>query len=82
MVIVALVAQHGVEYLFPAVILMGLLQVGVGLLRWGKFIRLVPQPVVYGFVNGLAAIIFMAQLEQFKLREAAGAEHWLTGAAL
>ncbi|MBT9395405.1 SulP family inorganic anion transporter [Hymenobacter sp. NST-14] len=81
-VIVALVAQHGVEFLFPAVILMGLLQVGVGLLRWGKFIRLVPQPVVYGFVNGLAAIIFMAQLEQFKVRDAAGAEHWLTGPAL
>jgi len=81
-VIVALVAQHGVEYLFLAVVLMGLIQVGVGLLRWGKFIRLVPQPVVYGFVNGLAAIIFMAQLEQFKVRDAAGAEHWLAGSAL
>jgi SulP family sulfate permease len=81
-VIVSLVVQHGVEYLFAAVLLMGLLQVGIGLLRLGKFIRLVPQPVVYGFVNGLALIIFMAQLEQFKVRDAAGTMHWLTGAPL
>ena len=81
-VIVALVAQHGVEYLFAAVALMGLIQIAIGLLRLGKFIRLVPQPVVYGFVNGLAIIIFMAQLEQFKVRDATGTEHWLTGPAL
>ncbi|GAB2943988.1 SulP family inorganic anion transporter [Hymenobacter coalescens] len=82
-VIVSLVVQHGPEYLFAAVLLMGLMQVVIGLLRFGKFIRLVPQPVVYGFVNGLALIIFMAQLEQFKVRDAAtGAEHWLTGAPL
>jgi SulP family sulfate permease len=81
-VIVSLVAQQGIEYLFVAVVLMGLIQVAIGLLRLGKFIRLVPQPVVYGFVNGLAIIIFMAQLEQFKVRDAAGAQHWLTGSAL
>jgi SulP family sulfate permease len=81
-VIVSLVAQQGLEYLFLAVVLMGLIQIAVGLLRLGKFIRLVPQPVVYGFVNGLAIIIFMAQLEQFKVRDAAGAEHWLSGPAL
>ncbi|MGI4883341.1 MAG: SulP family inorganic anion transporter [Janthinobacterium lividum] len=81
-VVVSLVAQHGVEYLFVAVVLMGLIQVGIGLLRLGKFIRLVPQPVVYGFVNGLAIIIFMAQLEQFKVRDAAGAAHWLAGPPL
>jgi SulP family sulfate permease len=81
-VIVSLVAQQGLEYLFLAVVLMGLIQIAVGLLRLGKFIRLVPQSVVYGFVNGLAIIIFMAQLEQFKVRDAAGAEHWLTGSAL
>jgi SulP family sulfate permease len=56
-VIVSLVVQHGVEYLFAAVLLMGLIQIAIGLLRLGKFIRLVPQPVVYGFVNGLAVII-------------------------
>ncbi|NML66533.1 SulP family inorganic anion transporter [Hymenobacter sp. RP-2-7] len=78
-VIVSLVAQHGAEYLFVAVVLMGLIQVLVGLLRLGKFIRLVPQPVVYGFVNGLAIIIFMAQLEQFKV---AGTGQWLAGPAL
>ncbi|RZK46362.1 MAG: SulP family inorganic anion transporter, partial [Hymenobacter sp.] len=82
-VIVSLVVQHGIEYLFVAVVLMGLIQVAVGVLRWGKFIRLVPQPVVYGFVNGLAIIIFMAQLEQFKVPAAAGgAAQWLTGAPL
>ncbi|OON66448.1 SulP family inorganic anion transporter [Hymenobacter sp. CRA2] len=81
-VIVSLVVQHGPEYLFAAVLLMGLIQIVIGLLRFGKFIRLVPQPVVYGFVNGLALIIFMAQLEQFKVHDAAGAEHWLTGAPL
>ncbi|RZK60559.1 MAG: SulP family inorganic anion transporter, partial [Hymenobacter sp.] len=81
-VIVSLVVQQGIEYLFAAVVLMGLIQVGIGLLRWGKFIRLVPQPVVYGFVNGLAIIIFMAQLEQFKVHDAAGAAHWLAGAPL
>ncbi|WBO86553.1 SulP family inorganic anion transporter [Hymenobacter yonginensis] len=81
-VIVALVAQHGVEYLFLAVALMGVLQIAVGLLRFGKFIRLVPQPVVYGFVNGLAVIIFMAQLEQFKVPGAGGEEQWLQGTPL
>ncbi|AII53385.1 SulP family inorganic anion transporter [Hymenobacter sp. APR13] len=81
-VIVALVAQHGVEYLFLAVALMGVLQIAVGLLRFGKFIRLVPQPVVYGFVNGLAVIIFMAQLEQFKVPGAGGEDQWLQGTPL
>jgi len=78
-VIVSLVAQHGAEYLFLAVVLMGIIQLIIGALRLGKFIRLVPQPVVYGFVNGLAIIIFMAQLEQFKVP---GGEGWLGGGAL
>ena len=81
-VIVSLVMQQGVDYLFAAVVLMGLIQVAIGLLRLGKFIRLVPQLVVHGFVNGLAIIVFMAQLEQFKVHDAAGVEHWLTGAPL
>jgi sulfate permease, SulP family len=82
-VIVSLVVQHGPEYLFAAVVLMGLIQVATGLLRLGKFIRLVPQPVVFGFVNGLALIIFMAQLEQFKVHDATtGQAHWLTGLPL
>ncbi|MGP6086460.1 SulP family inorganic anion transporter [Antarctobacter jejuensis] len=66
-VMVALVAQHGVEYLFATVVLMGILQVIAGALQWGKFIRLVPHPVMLGFVNGLAIVIFLAQLGQFKV---------------
>ena len=65
-VVVSLVAMHGVEYLFPTVILCGLLQIAIGILRLGKFIRIVPYPVVLGFVNGLAIVIGMAQLGSFK----------------
>ncbi len=77
-VIVALAQSHGVEYVFGAVILAGLLQVLAGLLRLGKLMRLVPLPVVYGFVNGLAIIIFLSQLEQFKTPSG----EWLVGPAL
>lgn len=66
-VMVALVAQHGVEYLFATVVLMGLIQILAGVFRLGKFIRLVPHPVMLGFVNGLAIIIFLAQLKQFEV---------------
>nr|WP_245759534.1 SulP family inorganic anion transporter [Poseidonocella sedimentorum] len=66
-VMVSLVAQHGVEYLFATVVLMGILQVIAGVMRWGKFIRLVPHPVMLGFVNGLAIVIGLAQLTQFKV---------------
>ncbi|MDA0825707.1 MAG: SulP family inorganic anion transporter [Proteobacteria bacterium] len=64
-VMVALVADHGVEYLFAAVVLMGVLQITAGAFRLGKFIRMVPHPVMLGFVNGLAIVIFLAQLGQF-----------------
>ena len=88
-VMVALVAEHGVEYLFATVVLMGLLQIIAGALQWGKFIRLVPHPVMLGFVNGLAIVIFLAQLGQFKVPGSmentghglAGGE-WLSGGAL
>ena len=66
-VMVALVAAHGVEYLFATVVLMGLIQIVAGIMQWGKFIRLVPHPVMLGFVNGLAIVIFMAQLGQFRV---------------
>lgn len=78
-VIVALAKTHGVEYIFATVILAGLLQMSFGFLRLGKFIRLVPQPVMYGFVNGLAIVIFMSQIPQFK---AVGTDNWLQGSAL
>ncbi len=64
-VMVSLVADHGVEYLFATVVLMGILQMLAGLLRIARFIRLVPHPVMLGFVNGLAIVIFLAQLGQF-----------------
>ncbi|WP_282120019.1 SulP family inorganic anion transporter [Ruegeria atlantica] len=66
-VMVALVAEHGVEYLFATVVLMGVLQVIAGAMHWGRFIRLVPHPVMLGFVNGLAIVIFLAQMGQFKV---------------
>ncbi|MBI9065224.1 MAG: SulP family inorganic anion transporter [Marinilabiliaceae bacterium] len=81
-VIVSLVVRHGVEYLFAAVVLMGLIQLLVGVFRLGKFIRLVPHPVMFGFVNGLAIVIFMAQLSQFKFDAGGGAMEWLTGTPL
>jgi len=65
-VMVALVADHGVEYLFATVVLMGIIQIAAGIFRLGKFIRLVPHPVMLGFVNGLAIVIGMAQLSQFQ----------------
>ena len=77
-VLVVLVKDFGVEYVFATVILAGLMQMGAGFLRLGKFIRLVPHPVIFGFVNGLAIIIFMSQLDQFK--DANGS--WLSGSSL
>ncbi|MDX1694408.1 MAG: SulP family inorganic anion transporter [Ketobacteraceae bacterium] len=78
-VMVALVADHGVEYLFAAVVLMGILQIAAGLLHLGRFIQLVPHPVMLGFVNGLAIVIFLAQLGQFGV---SGETGWLAGTAL
>ena len=66
-VMVALVAQHGVEYLFAAVVLTGLIQIMAGILRLGKYIRIVPHPVMLGFVNGLAIVIFLAQIPHFQI---------------
>ncbi|MEZ0487086.1 SulP family inorganic anion transporter [Fibrella aquatica] len=81
-VIVALAKSHGVEYIFAAVVLAGLIQILAGLLRLGKFIRLVPHPVMFGFVNGLAIVIFLSQLDQFKAVDASGTLQWLTGTPL
>ena len=76
-VIGTLVAQHGVEYLFAAVVMTGVIQISMGLLKMGKFIRLVPHPVFLGFVNGLAMVIFIAQIKQFKVDDA-----WISGSPL
>lgn len=77
-VLVTLAASHGVEYIFATVILAGILQISAGTLRLGKLMRLVPHPVIFGFVNGLAIIIFMSQLDQFKSNDGS----WLTGSTL
>ncbi|MGA4634760.1 SulP family inorganic anion transporter [Pseudomonas solani] len=76
-VIVALVVQHGVQYLLATVLLGGVIMMAFGLLRLGKLVRMVPHPVMLGFVNGLAIIIALAQLEHFKAGEA-----WLSGLPL
>ena len=80
-VLIALMNSHGLEYVFGAVALAGVIQIVVGLFKLGKFIRLVPQPVMYGFVNGLAVIIFLSQLEQFK-DVVNGNSTWLSGTPL
>lgn len=78
-VLLALAKSHGVEYVFATVVLAGFIQVTAGLFRLGKFIRLVPHPVMFGFVNGLAIIIFMSQLDQFKIADGNGQLHWMQG---
>ncbi len=82
-VMVTLVATHGVEYLFAAVVLMGIFQILIGFLKLGKFIRLVPEPVIFGFVNGLAIVIFLAQFGQFKVPAVGGSGmEWISGPTL
>lgn len=81
-VMVALVADHGVQYLFATIVLAGLLQMAAGILRMGKFIRMVPHPVMLGFVNGLAIVIFLAQLQQFQVIDTLGQMSWLMGDTL
>ena len=81
-VMVSLVVTHGVEYLFATVVLMGLLQMTFAAARLGKFIRMVPYPVMLGFVNGLAIVIFLAQAGHFKITAADGSVAWMQGTAL
>ena len=84
-----MVAEHGVQYLFAAVVLTGILQISAGVLRLGKYIRIVPHPVMLAFVNGLAIVIFLAQLSQFKVPgtventgHGMGGGEWLSGMPL
>jgi len=81
-VMVSLVVSHGQEYLFAAVLLMGIFQVLAGILRLGKFIWMVPYPVLLGAVNGLAIVIFLAQLEHFQFSGSEGTHEWLSGTTL
>ena len=77
-VMMHLVMEHGASFLFLAVIMMGMFQIIIGIMKWGRFIRMVPSPVMLGFVNGLALIILIAQFTQFKDAEGA----WLDGQSL
>ena len=81
-VVVSLVANHGIGYLFPAVVLCGVFQITIGLLRLGKLIRIVPHPVMLGFVNGLAIVILMAQFGSFKTLSESGTMEFLSGSRL
>lgn len=81
-VIVSLVVTHGIEYLFAAVVLMGVFQIAFGLAKLGKFIRMVPHPVMLGFVNGLAIVIFIHQFEHFQISGPDGAHVWMQGSEL
>jgi SulP family sulfate permease len=80
-VMVSLVADHGVEFLFAAVVLTGLIQITAGILKLGKFIRIVPHPVMLGFVNGLAIVIFLAQVQHFQV-DVGGVTQWMSGQPL
>ncbi|MGL4582433.1 MAG: SulP family inorganic anion transporter, partial [Flavobacterium sp.] len=80
-VMISLIAMYGIEYLFAAVILAGIIQILVGILKLGRFVRFIPQPVMYGFLNGLAVVIFFAQISQFKIN-VDGIGTWLTGIPL
>jgi len=81
-VMVDLVSSHGVQYLFASVVLMGIIQILAGVTKLGKFIRIVPHPVMLGFVNGLAIVIFIAQVEQLQITDALGNKEWMSGTAL
>uniref|UniRef100_UPI004057444E SulP family inorganic anion transporter n=1 Tax=Candidatus Electrothrix sp. TaxID=2170559 RepID=UPI004057444E len=67
----------GLQYLFATLLLVGVLQILAGVFRFGKFVRLIPHPVMMGFVNGLAIVIFLAQLDMFKVNGA-----WMQGKPL
>lgn len=79
--LIALNATYGDQYIFAAVALAGVIQILVGVFKLGRFVRLIPQPVMYGFLNGLAVVIFMSQLEQFK-STTNGISSWISGTPL
>lgn len=80
-VLIALVVEHGTNYVLAAIVLAGVLQILVGVCKLGKFVRMIPQPVMYGFLNGLAIIIFGSQISQFQTTTN-GTTAWMTGTSL
>ncbi|OAJ35467.1 SulP family inorganic anion transporter [Piscirickettsia salmonis] len=85
-VIVGLVSQYpgwqGLQYLFVTIIMTGILEILIGVLRLGRVVRMLPQPVMFGFVNGLAIVIFLAQLKQFQFNDANDVVQWVSGNSL
>ena len=82
-VVLASLCQHyGISYLFITIVLTGIIEIVIGLLHLGKLIRMMPKSVMVGFVNGLAIVIFLAQLKQFTYHSANGQLSWLSGSAL
>ncbi|MDD3267004.1 MAG: SulP family inorganic anion transporter [Burkholderiales bacterium] len=81
-VMVSVVQKFGIDYLFATIVLTGVIQILFGVFKFGKFIRLMPKPVMIGFVNGLAIVIFLAQLGQFKIIDESGHQTWLHGTQL
>jgi len=79
--LIALNVLHGEQYIFATIILAGIFQFFIGVFKYGRFVRLIPQPVMYGFLNGLAVVIFLSQIEQFKF-SANGITSWLSGTPL
>lgn len=75
------VENLGLQWLFIALLLVGIIQIAAGFFRLGKFVRLIPHPVMMGFVNGLAIVIFLSQMDLFKER-VNGQTQWLSGADL
>ena len=75
------VEQLGLQWLFITLLLVGLIQMSAGFFRLGKFVRLIPHPVMLGFVNGLAIVIFLSQLGLFKTK-VNGEFQWLSGGPL
>lgn len=74
--------EAGLQYLFLTVILMGIIQIICGALKLGRFVRLIPQPVMFGFVNGLAIVIFMAQFPMFTESPTVPGSDWLAGGSM
>jgi len=81
-VITPLMLKYGIEYVFAAVVLTGIIQIVFSLAKLSKYVRIIPRQVNLGFINGLAVVIFLSQLDHFKVMTPSGAAHWMHGTEL
>lgn len=81
-VMTALMLKYGIDYVFAAIVLMGIIQIIFSLAKLSKFVRIIPRQVNLGFINGLAVVIFLAQIDHFKVQTPSGVEHWMHGTQL